>query len=269
LQPDKTKVAFFMVSVPRLRASVASLAGPDAEFDAAAWRSDVRLRALDRQPDEPVRTSRLRRWAWLLAIAIHLFVVIGLRIALRRHDAPAADIDVLQVELIDVPSAPPLPEPAPLPRAPRTAPLVARPMPREIPRPIAPSEAAPPAVDELRLFNPDGSANVPDDLAAQIERARPKADFIARDYSPSPILQARRPLKVRPNHFAKVWAGTDGKPLHQQFFDSLIVVKEFTAPWGGHYGCAWLLIIVTCADVPDKPWNPPTTWQPATEQDEY
>ena len=135
--------------------------------------------------------------------------------------------------------------------------------------PEAQQEAPPPAVDQLRLFNQDGSANVPDDLALQIEQARPKADFIARDFSPSPILQARRPLKVRPNHFAKDWVGTDGKPLHQQFFDSVTMVKEFTAPWGGRYGCAWILILVACADVPDKPWNPPTTWKPATEQDEY
>jgi len=120
----------------------------------------------------------------------------------------------------------------------------------------------------LRLFNPDGSAMLPDDIAAQLDRARPQPDFIARRYEPSPILAAKRPIKVRPNHFAQYWAGTDGMPLHQALFRQLTVVKEFTAPWGGKYACAWILIVVACGDVPDKPWTPPVTWKPATEFDE-
>ena len=269
-----------MVSVPRPRASVVSFPGPDVVlFEAAAWRSGVRLRALARRPHEPQRSPSLRRWAWLLAIAIHVLVAIGLRFALRQGDVAAVDAGILQVELIDASSAPPLPEPAATPSrvpaaarralAPSTAPIVTQRAAPATPGRSATPEASPPAVDALRLFNADGSASVPDDLAAQIDRDRPKPDFIARDYAPSPVLQARRPLKVRPNHFAKYWSGSDGKPLHEQFFDSVTVVREFTAPWGGRYGCAWVLIIVACADVPDKPWIPPTTWKPATEQDEY
>jgi len=264
-----------MLSVPRLPARIDSLAGPeDAELDAAAWQRDVRLRALDRAPHEPDRPSRLHRWAWLAALAVHILVVVGLRIALQERAAAPADANVVHVDLIDAPSAPPLPEPiarsAPPATHPRAAPIAAAPMRHEVPTPAAvPNETEVPAVDQLRVFNPDGSATVPDDLAARIDRAKPRPDFVARDYSPSPILQTKRPLKVRPNHFAKVWAGTDGKPLHETIFDSVAMVKEFTAPWGGRYGCAWILIIVACADIPDKPWNPPTTWKPATEQDEY
>jgi hypothetical protein len=57
-------------------------------------------------------------------------------------------------------------------------------------------------------------------------------------------------------------------PLHESMWRYVTATKEFVAPWGGHYGCAWILILVACADIPDKPWNPPQTWQPATQLDE-
>lgn len=250
---------------------------PDAEAERSrssvgAWREDVRRRARGRRAHTTDHPSPLRRWAWLCAIALHLLLIISLRLTLRPTTPAAVDADVMQVDLVDLP----LPEPA-LPEPPA---LLSPPTPTErkqhsaLPTSQAPAQTpvAPPTVQpepaQLRLFNPDGSAMLPDDIAAQLDRARPQPDFIARRYDPSPILAVKRPIKVRPNHFAQYWAGTDGMPLHEAMFRQLTVVKEFTAPWGGKYACAWILIVVACGDVPDKPWTPPMTWKPATEFDE-
>jgi hypothetical protein len=249
--------------------SVAAAGETDATFAAAAWQRDVRLRALLHAPHGPHRLTRLRRWAWFLAILLHVVVVVGLRVALRKP-VPHVRDSVVQVDLVSAPVAePPLPEPAPLPPPP-----VAQARPQSTPRVPRPVPAAPPAaaegpaLSELRLFTPDGSANVPDDLAARIDRARPRPDFIAREYLPSPLLQAKRPLKVRPNHFAQYWAGTDGMTAYDAMWRHVTFVKEFRAPWGGRFACAWVLIIVACGDVPEKPWTPPQAWKPATELDE-
>jgi len=243
----------------------------EAAQESIAWREDVRVRARQRRPHGPEHASSLRRWAWLFAIAVHLTFVVALRHALNAPDSTAADSSVMQVHLIDLPATEAaLPEPAPIP--PRGAPSHAVTN-RQRPAPPPPSPLEPPPVlrdeGQLRLFNPDGSAQLPDDFITQLDRSRPQPDFISRKYEPSPLLQAKRPLKVRPNHFAQYWAGTDGMPLHEAMWRHLTVVKEFTAPWGGRYACAWVLILVACGDVPDKPWNPPTTWKPATEEDEY
>jgi len=249
---------------------------PDAEAEGlrsaeTAWREDVRRRARARRLHASDQPSRLRRWAWLCAIALHLILIVGLRFALRAPLPTPADANVLQVDLVDLPlPEPALPEPAPLIRA---APVEPKHTARMTQHPSTPQLVAP-SVPEFepergpRLFNPDGSAALPDDIAAQLDRARPQPNFIARKYEPSPILAVKRPIKVRPNHFAQYWAGTDGMPLHEALLRQLTVVKEFTAPWGGKYACAWVLIIVACGDVPDKPWTPPTTWKPATEFDE-
>jgi hypothetical protein len=243
----------------------------EAEQESIAWREDVRVRARRRLPHEPDHASSLRRWAWLFAIALHLILVVALRHALNASDSTIADSDVMQVHLLDPPATEPaLPEPVPFP--PRVFSHVERTRQRPMPTPpTSPLEPPPVLRDEaqLRLFNPDGSAQLPDDFITQLDRSRPQPDFIPRKYEPSPLLQAKRPLKVRPNHFAQYWAGTDGMPLHEAMWQHLTVVKEFTAPWGGKYACAWILILVACGDVPDKPWNPPTTWKPATEEDEY
>jgi hypothetical protein len=204
-------------------------------------------------------------------IALHLLVIVGLRLSLRSTTSSPPDADVMRVDLVDLPlPEPELPEPAvPVPRPPiavkqRATPSAA---PQATKTPATPSMVEPEPAP-LRVFNPDGSAMLPDDIAAQLDRARPQPDFIAHKYEPSPILAVKQPIKVRPNHFAQYWAGTDGMPLHEAMWRSLTVVKQFTAPWGGKYACAWVLIIVACGDVPDKPWTPPTTWKPATEFDE-
>jgi hypothetical protein len=249
---------------------------PEAEAERSrssviAWREDVRRRARGRRSHATDHPSPLRRGAWLCAIALHLLLIVGLRLTLRPTAPAAADADVMQVDLVDLPlPEPTLPEPArPSPRPPSKP--QQRP-PRATSHATAKTPSAPPAVAPepapLRLFNPDGSAMLPDDIATQLDSTRPQPDFIARRYEPSPILAVKRPIKVRPNHFAQYWAGTDGMPLHEALFRRLTVVKEFTAPWGGKYACAWVLILVACGDVPDKPWTPPTTWKPATEFDE-
>ena len=145
--------------------------------------------------------------------------------------------------------------------APKIASHVTEPL-RPTPEQQMSAEPAP----QPRLFNPDGSAAVPDDLASRIERERPRPDFITRQFEPSPLLQVRRPLKVRANHFTQYWAGTDGMPLHEAMWRHVTFTKEFTAPWGGRYACAWVLIFVACGDVPDKPWNPPQTWKPSFDE---
>jgi hypothetical protein len=244
----------------------------EAEQESIAWREDVRVRARQRRPHEAEDAPSLRPWAWLIAIALHLILIVALRHVLHAPDSTPTDSNVMQVHLIDLPpTEPALPEPAQIPSHASSHAATNRQHPAPA-LPTSPPLEAPSALrDEaqLRLFNPDGSAQLPDDFITQLDRSRPQPDFIPRKYEPSPLLQAKRPLKVRPNHFAQYWAGTDGIPLHEAMWQHLTVVKEFTAPWGGRYACAWILILVACGDVPDKAWNPPTTWKPATEEDEY
>jgi hypothetical protein len=238
---------------------------------AAAWRDAVREHALCRAVHDPALPRRWRRWGWLLALALHLLILIGSR-SLFREQQHLPEASVITVELIDAPAEPPMLEPAtPLFEsapttvvAPRTAKAPGR---STIARlPTAPAVA--PEAREFHAYNPDGSVDIPDDLAAQLDNTAPRPDFIPLKVAPSPILNPRRPLKVRPNHFAQYWSGTDGMPLHESMWRYVTATKEFVTPWGGHYGCAWILILVACADIPDKPWNPPQTWQPATQLDE-
>jgi len=250
----------------------------DAGYDeddlqsAGAWQDGVREHALGRPGHAAMLPRQWRRWGWLLALALHLLILIGFRSTLRDQRAP--ETSVISVELLDAPAPqPPMPEPA-LPAHAGVAPMAnASPQrPSLAPRSARASRqsAPPPAAlePEFHAYNPDGSVDIPDDLAAQLDNAQPRADFVPLKVAPSPMLNPRRPLKVRPNHFAQFWNGTDGMPLHESMWRHVTATKEFVAPWGGHYGCAWILILVACADIPDKPWNPPQKWQPATELDE-
>ncbi|HET7063578.1 MAG TPA: hypothetical protein VFI49_04820 [Rudaea sp.] len=235
---------------------------------AAAWRDAVRKYALTRPAHAVALPQRWQRWGWLLAVALHLLILVGVRSNLREQQR-APEAVVISVQLIDVPAEPPLPEPTlpppAMPVAPRPSRAPLRPPIARSPTPPAASEAPP----EFHAYNPDGSVDIPGDLAAQLDNAQPRADFIPLKVAPSPILNPRRPLKTRPNHFAQYWSGTDGMPLHESMWRYVTATKEFVTPWGGHYGCTWILILVACADIPDKPWNPPQKWQPATELDEH
>jgi hypothetical protein len=140
--------------------------------------------------------------------------------------------------------------------------------PAPVAKPAPPPPPAPTQAQALRLFDAAGSPIVPGDLAEQLDRAQPLPGYIARNITPSPLLQPKRPLKVRPNHFAQYWDDSDSLPLHDRMWRHVIVTRQFDVPWGGQWACTWVLIVVACADVPRKPWNPPQTWKPATELDE-
>jgi len=248
----------------------------DTDYDddlqtVAGWRDAVREHALTRAAHDPALPPRWRRWGWLLALALHLLILIGLR-STSRDPQHLPEANVITVEMIDARGEPPMPEPAVLP-AHAAPPALVAPRPTMAPRrvPISRLPAAPvvaPEAPQFHAYNPDGSVDIPDDLASQLDNAGPRPDFIPLRVAPSPILNPRRPLKVRPNHFAQNWSGTDGMPLHESMWRYVTATKEFVTPWGGHYGCTWILILVACADIPDKPWNPPQTWQPATQLDE-
>jgi len=259
------------MSAPAPAPTVVDDAPEEREDDSADRHDDVRARALLRmRGDVPSWPARVRRGAWILAFAFHVMLIVLLRLSLRDAPHASGDATPLQISLLDYAlPEPQLPQPAP-PRPPphdsaRTAVHVTA-------RSLPPAPAAQPSSPDeapLHIFNPDGSARIPDDTAARIERDRATANFIPQKVEPSPLLADKRPLKVRPNHFAKYWDGDDGKPLHETIWRHVTATKEFTAPWGGRYGCTWVLIIVACADVPLKPWIPPQTWKPATELDEY
>ena len=261
-----------------MRALLAHVVPEEAGYDeddlqsAAAWRDGVREYALSRPGHAAMLPQRWRRLGLLLALALHLLLLIGYRSTLRDQQR-VPETTVISVELIDAPLEPPMPQPA-LPSLHDAAsmPSASRPStaPRRQPR-VGATPSPPAALDappEFRAYNPDGSIDIPDDLAAQLDNAQPRADFIPLKIVPSPILNPRRALKVRPNHFAQYWSGTDGMPLHESMWRYVTATKEFVTPWGGHYGCTWILILVACADIPDKPWNPPQKWQPAAQLDE-
>lgn len=239
---------------------------------AAAWREAVREHALARPEHAPTWPRDWRRWAWLCVLALHVLLFLALRAMPPSLPSNAPEADVVTVELIDAPLAEPeLPQPESLPSRSVSSPRVTSLLPRVRQQPR--TESAPPPVaeeptPEFHAYNPDGSVDIPSDLAAQLDAAQPRPNFIPLKVVPSAILNPRRALKVRPNHFARYWNGTDGMPLHESMWRYVTATKEFVAPWGGHYGCTWILILVACADIPDKPWNPPQKWQPATQLDE-
>lgn len=233
----------------------------------ARWMHDVRIRAIGRRGHASDSAGRWRRVAWIVALALHLVLILALRIS-TPPPADAALQQAIEVDLLpSAPAMPPEPEPPVRPTARARAPAPPRTSPTPAPESASAPEQEPPA--EPRLFAPDGTALIPDDLAAQLDRERQRAQgFIANDPVPSPLFARKRPLKVRPNHFAQYWNGTDGMPLHERIWRYVTFTHEFTAPWGGRWKCAYVLMLVACADVPDKPWIAPQTWKPASELDE-
>jgi hypothetical protein len=133
-----------------------------SESDVAAWRADIRLRALAHLVPAPAWPPR--RWstgAILLLLLPHLGVLIDLEV---KRATPEPEQTTIEIRLIpDPPKEPPLPEPPPLNSLHATAdrPHAKPAPPHLLPAPanmvIAPSELA----TEMRLFNPDGTVYLP------------------------------------------------------------------------------------------------------------
>jgi hypothetical protein len=266
---------------------------PPADANVAAWRADVRERALARAAPQSAWPRWLRIGVLIAALLLHVLLALWLRDLMRPQFT--ADRDRILVTLIDAPLAePPLPEP---PVAP------ARTVPSAPPRPArsdasaaavrsivraqtrapasattATSAAVAPAVPDLRIYNTDGSLNVPKDLVEQIDAAQPKPNFIVQSVEPSPIMLPHRPLKIRPNYFANAWV----HPLTETALDSSLLwlnnlmdkasaTKEFETPWGDKVVCKWVLTMGGCLwGFPPPPGGrPKEPWKPATVLDEY
>ena len=131
----------------------------------------------------------------------------------------------------------------------------------------------------LHLYNADGSISLPG--AAATEDKAPRADFVPRATAPSALMGPHRPLKMRPNYFAKVWHAPQNETLLGETLrkigdyvdDNLTVQKEFTTPSGAKIKCkAGFMFIMAAAGcgwgfAPE--WGKPTAhWKPATELDE-
>src|SRR5438309_3071338 len=242
------------------------------------WLAAMRERALAH-----ARVSRAvwpRGWKWFAVTAAVLALVllaVWLRHLMQAH--PAFDDERIEVRLIDAPPPEPeLPVPPPIvaqlhtpvasiaPRRANTAPAA--------PAPVV-SQETPNGVQQLRLYNIDGSIIVPPetDKAAVADTM-----FVPKSTAPSALMLPHRPLKIRPNHFAGVWKS--GKTidlfdrLNELIDDHLTVKKEMTTPWGSKIKCeATYLFIIAVAGCgwgfPPPPGGRPTEhWKPATELDE-
>ena len=244
----------------------------DAWFE-RRWREDVRLRALARRAPAPFRVPA---WGWI-GVAVLLLTIALLRSALHPPRAPAADSTSIRIVLLDAPAPePPLPQPAPLP--PRSASATPHvPAPRVAQPASETADAVSPATEEdasppLQLFNPDGSVVLPPE-----KRERP--DSMAASFSVPRLPEAigimrhQRPLKVRPNHFARNFRQPSGSALQDFVADHLTKKKEFTLPWGTHVECAGVTLFVAFVGgcgwyTPYRYYVPTEHWKPATELDE-
>jgi len=239
-----------------------------ASPELSAWRVELRLRAIERLQRTPVRPPR---WVRLAAVALllvfHATVLVGLRQAMfasRPRDQP-----VVQVELIDVQAEPALPEP-PLRR--ESAPRTVRPAPRQ-PPPRAETVPAEPETLRPHLFNPDGSIILPhvvpppsDGMVATFGEPRVSSDI--------GIMEHKRPLKVRPNHFEPYYAAVHtGSVLNDFVANHLMAEQEFVLPWGTHVKCAEVFMFVAAGGgcgwfTPYPYYVPRERWKPASMLDE-
>jgi len=191
----------------------------------------------------------------------------------------------IDVRLINAPPPEPqIPEPPPppvreieIPRpvSPRAAPVV-RALPTPTPAPPAPASDAP-----LQLVDREGSILLPKD-DGKGDAPAPNA-FIAQSTAPSRLMGPHRPLKIRPNYFARAWRAPENENLLGQtlrkayeFVDeNLTAKKEFTTPWGTKIKCqAGFMFVMAMGGCgwgfPPPPGGRPTEhWKPATELDEH
>lgn len=253
----------------------------DAAPVAPSLREAVRTRVRDRQA--PALAHAARRIALLIALCVHALLAWWLYTLMRQP--PSADSGRIEVRLIEpAPPEPALPEPSaavvvhapPLMPArveiPRTR--STEPAPRQKPEP----EAQATAVPEIHIYNPDGSITLPAQTVAQDDPSH----FVARSTAPSALMARHRPLKMRPNYFAKAWRAPENENLlgetlrkiYEFADDNMTAKKEFTTPWGSKIKCeAGFLIIMARAGCgwgyPPPPGGREIEhWKPATELDE-
>ena len=243
--------------------------------------------------DEPIRlraaarASRgmpayVLRGALAIALLVHVLLAWWLRDLMRTQPPP--DVDRIAVRLIDpIPPEPALPVPPAAPVPVTTETQIPLPMPRIVvptpPSTTAPEKATADAPPEMsvHIYNTDGSIVMPAPGASS-----PSANFVPRSTAPSPIMLPHRPIKIRPNYFAKAWRAPQNENLLGEalrktadFVDeNLTVKKEFTTPWGSKIKCAAGFMVIMAAagcgwGMPPPPGGRPTEhWKPATELDE-
>jgi hypothetical protein len=261
---------------------------------AEAWTNTVRQRALLRSRKPPPKLPRPVFYAALLiGLMAHVVLFVGLYFAMRPQ--PIVEADVMHVEWLDAPAAEaalPEPEPKPIAEQPPIPASTPQPATRvvnsQVPRPAAkplrgsaataqPDAAGASEAPAYRAYNPDGSLNIPKDLADQIDAAKPQPNFIVQSTAPSPIMEPRRLLKIRPNHFAKNWVHARNENLLSaalsklnDLTEAMTVKKDFTTPYGNTVSCRWIIVIAGCSwGGPPPPGGHPTEkWKPATVLDE-
>lgn len=211
-------------------------------------------------------------WAFLIAIAVHLAIFVALQesvsLRVQNEDKPIA------VSLIEAASAPPA-----LSELPQTPPQKIAPPIRSVRRsvpisaPAAPAVAAPTdqSVQTIHLYRADGTLDIPDDLAHQIDNPKTPRAIDAPPVADNTIMVHVRPLKMRPNHFDVAWKASHADNELDQFVkDHLIKQTDaMRLPWGTQVECGWFVIVVACGWGPPPVWHAPTTWKPATSLDEY
>ncbi|MEP6939026.1 MAG: hypothetical protein ABI846_04630 [Rudaea sp.] len=247
----------------------------------AALHEGVRQRASSRR-DLPWWSRRLLATALAIAVAAHLLVAWWLR-DLMQPPLLSADEGRVDVRLIDAPPPePPVPDPPPPPERERAAPS---PAPRRVAaaaRAVAATPDAAPASDApLQLVDREGSIVLPKE-DGKADSLSPSA-FIAQSTAPTRLMGPHRPLKIRPNYFARAWRAPEnenllGETLRKvsEFVDeNLTAKKEFTTPWGSKIKCqAGFMFVMAMGGCgwgfPPPPGGRPTEpWKPATELDEH
>jgi len=157
-----------------------------------------------------------RRWAVLSLVALlHLGLAMMLA-QLLRDSRPETSTPAIAVQFFDLRDTPP-----PLPNLPPTrrrsvgSPEVAMPPPLAVPaapivEPMIEPSAEPPP--KLRLFRPDGSVNIADDLLARTERtvlARGLAEYRIADLDRAGHFETRTVLEYQETVFERYWVPSE------------------------------------------------------------
>ncbi|PKM16115.1 MAG: hypothetical protein CVV12_05025 [Gammaproteobacteria bacterium HGW-Gammaproteobacteria-2] len=151
-----------------------------------------------------------RRWAVLSLVALlHLLLAMMLAHIMRKVEPEQTGraIQVQFVDLIDLPP-PPLPDLPPTRRRSMVEASAAPPDVRydDLPAPV--TEAQPEPAPKLRLFRPDGSVNVAEDLLAKIERrvlADGLAEYRIADLDKAGYFETRTVLEYEETVFERYW----------------------------------------------------------------